>query len=419
MNATILSIGTELATGQCVDTNAAWLATELTGLGMRVVEHRTVDDDRQEIAVAIRRLLERSEVLVMTGGLGPTPDDLTREALADAIGRPLEENAEALAQIQEFFSRLGRTVHPSNLRQAMIPPGARVIRNDLGTAPGVLYRTEGATLFALPGVPFEMKAMFVRAVVPALGGRGGPAHCVRRRLNCFGMSEARIGELLGEFMARDRNPLVGTTASQGVISIRLLAWAESASEAELLVKDDSDRFRGLLGETVFGEGEDSLESVVGDLLRRRGETLATAESCTGGLLATRLTDIPGSSGHYLRGFVTYSNEAKTDELGVPAELVRTHGAVSEEVAEAMAFGCRTVAGSDFALSTTGIAGPAGGSPPDKPVGLIYVGLADQDGVEVRRLLLGDHLGRAETRHRACSAALNLLRLRLLHADTKE
>lgn len=418
MRASILSIGTELTTGQTIDTNAGWLAAELTGLGFRITEHATVGDELEPIAAAIRRMLDGCDIVILTGGLGPTPDDLTREALAEAIGRPLEENAEAADQIHAFFARLDRTVHRSNLRQAMMPRGCAVIRNESGTAPGILFRSESAVLFALPGVPDEMKAMFRKAIVPELQAGSSSVVAVRHRLNCFGMSEAKIGELLGEFMARGRNPLVGTTASHGTISIRIVARGESASEAESLLRDDVGRFRKLLGTVVFGEGEDSLESVVGELLRRRGETLATAESCTGGLLAKRLTDIPGSSGYFLRGFVTYSNDAKIAELGVPAEMVSAHGAVSEEVAGALASGCRTISGSDYALSTTGIAGPTGGGPPDKPVGLVYVGLADEGGVVVRRLVLGDYLDRMEIRNRACHTALNLLRLRMTRSDRK-
>lgn len=416
MDASILSIGTELATGQCVDTNAAWLSAELTTLGFEVVEHVTVGDDVDRIADVLGRLLDKSGVVIVTGGLGPTPDDLTREGIARAIGQPLVENSEAQEQVRAFFARIDRVLHPSNLRQAMAPRGCSILHNDNGTAPGLHCRCAEAQLFALPGVASEMKAMFRSAVAPKLAGLGSAGVCVRRRLNCFGMSEAKIGELLDEFMVRDRNPLVGTSASRGVIAIRIFARAQTASAAEALAQHDLDLFRDRLGSCVFGEEDETLESVVGRLLCDQGRTLSTAESCTGGLLAKRITDVPGSSGYFLRGFVTYADEAKVEEVAVPRELIATHGAVSEPVASALASGCRTVAGSDFALSTTGIAGPTGAAGPDKPVGLVYIGLADHTGVAVRRLALGDHLDREGIRNRACSAALDLLRLRLGRTD---
>ena len=417
MNASILSIGTELSTGQSVDTNAAWLATELTTLGFRVVEHVTVDDDLEQIACAAKRLLGHSGVVIATGGLGPTPDDLTREAIAQALGQPLEENAEAADQIRSFFARIHRDLSASNLRQAMAPRGSSIIPNGRGTAPGFHSRHGKGLLFVLPGVPIEMKGMFRSGVAPLLAGLGTAGVAVRRRINCYGMSEAKIGDLLGEFMGRDRNPLVGTSAAGGVISIRVVARAETAADAETLALCDVELIRGLLGECVYGEGDETLESAVGRLLCEQEKTLATAESCTGGLLAKRLTDIPGSSAYFLRGFVTYSDASKVDAIGVPHELIAAHGAVSEPVAGSLASGCRTVSGSDFALSTTGIAGPTGAAGPDKPVGLVFIGLADHAGVTVRRLILGDHLDRAGIRDRTCGAALNLLRLRLLQTDS--
>lgn len=413
MNAVILSIGTELTTGQNVDTNAAWASAELTRLGLRVAEHVTVGDDVAAVRAAVVRALEGSDVVIMTGGLGPTPDDLTRQALAEAINQPLEEDGEALAQIRAMFERLQRPMSGSNRIQAMIPRGCEMIPNAHGTAPGIRYTRGKVRLFALPGVPAEMKAMFVAAVAPVVRGLTGGTRTHQARLVCYGISEAKLGDLLGDMMNRDRNPLVGTTASCGVLSVRVVGQGKDEADAKRLVAADLGEIRRRVGQAVFGEGDDTLESVVTRLLRQHHHTIATAESCTGGLLAKRLTDLPGSSEHFLRGYVTYSNQAKSDLVHVAAELIASCGAVSEPVAEAMASGCRTAAGSDFALSITGIAGPTGGNPPEKPVGLVFIGLADSAGVEVKRLLLGDHLSRADIRDRACSAALNLLRLRLL------
>ena len=268
-----------------------------------------------------------------------------------------------------------------------------------------------------------MREMFVGPVVPAIRALGaqvvnpGKTQVANlghwARLLCFGRSEAQIGELLGDLMQAGRNPTVGTTASRGVIAVRVLARGENEADAKRLVDQDFAKIMKRLGRAVFGQGDETMQGVVGRLLIEKGRTVAVAESCTGGLLAKRLTDLPGSTAYFLRGYVTYSNEAKTDLLGVPEELIAAEGAVSEPVARAMARGCRLAARTDFALSITGIAGPAGGDPPDKPVGLVYLGLADSAGVDVRRILLGDYLSRDEIRDRSCTSALNLLRLGLL------
>ena len=415
MDAFILSIGTELTTGQQVDTNAAWLSAELTRMGIRVLAHITTGDDVGHVRAAISQALGGSQVVILTGGLGPTPDDLTRYAVAEAVARPLVENAETLEWIRAWFNRVQRPMPEANKVQAMIPRGCEVIPNARGTAPGIWYHGEDTDLFALPGVPGEMKAMFLAGVAPVLEPGAGAACGHEARVMCFGISEAKTGELLGDLMSRDRNPLIGTTASRGIISVRIAARGKDESDAKQLAAADLAEVRGLLGEAVFGEGDDSLELAVARLLKRHGRTVATAESCTGGLLAKRLTDVPGSSAYFLRGHISYSNQAKSDQLNVPAELIARHGAVSEPVAEAMASGCRTASSSDFALATTGIAGPGGGAPPGKPVGLVYLGFADPANVRVKRLILGEHLTRDEIRDRASSAALNMLRLHLLRA----
>jgi len=412
MNAIILSTGTELTTGQCVDTNSAWLSAALGRFGVRVIRHVTVGDDIQDIRQAMGEALDSTDLVVATGGLGPTADDLTRDALAEAIEQPLEENAEALGQIRAIFERWQRPWHEANRVQAMIPRGCTVIPNPRGTAPGIWYHTASTDLFVLPGVPAEMRAMFAAAVVPVVEKRCGGARTERARLPCFGISEAKLGELIQDLMVRGRNPLVGTTASGGVISVRLVAWGKDEAEAKRLLADDISEVRRRLGSVVFGERDDTLEGVVGQMLLERHLTIATAESCTGGLLAKRLTDVPGSSAYFLRGYVTYANEAKSELLGVPPELIMSKGAVSEEVAAAMATGCRAAAGSDLGVGITGIAGPTGGQPPEKPVGLVYIALADSGGVEVKRILFGEHLVRSEIRDRACKTALNLIRLRL-------
>lgn len=411
MDAIIISCGAELVTGQCVDTNSAWMSAKLTARGVRVIEHVTVDDDCPRLAAAIRLALGKAELVLLSGGLGPTSDDITREAIAEAMGQPLEENPEAMGQIRAFFDRWGRPMPESNRKQAMIPRGCRVVPNPRGTAPGIQAICEGRNLFAFPGVPGEMKPMFEAEVLPILPGVAAtivePAV-----LKCFGISEAKLGEILADLMRRGRNPSVGTTASKAVLSVRVVARCDDPSEAICLRDADIAEIRARLGEVIFGEGEATLAEAVGGLLGSMGKSLSSAESCTGGLVAARITDVAGSSAYFPRGYVTYSNTAKVQLLGVSQSVLEAYGAVSEEVARAMAEGCRKSAGTDYALAITGIAGPTGGSA-EKHVGLVFVALAEAAGVESVRLQLGEHLSRDEIRDRACKSALNLLRLRLI------
>lgn len=415
VKAIILSIGHELTTGQTVDTNAAWLAAELTLAGWHVAAHVTIDDEIEPIARAFRDAMSAAELIIATGGLGPTADDLTRDGLAAALGVALVENPAALQEIESFFARVNRPMHPANRRQALMPNGCHPIPNDWGTAPGISHESGAIRVFCLPGVPREMRNMFAASVQPALR-RAAPQRVTQTRvLRCFGMAEARIGELIEDLMRRGRNPTVGTTAAGAIIGVRITATAASESDVADLLDADAAEVRQRLGTAVFGEGDEALEHAVARLLFEQRLTVATAESCTGGLLAKRLTDIPGSSAYFLRGYVTYSNQAKTELLGVPPGLMARHGAVSTEVAEAMAVGCRTLAGVDYALAITGVAGPGGGTA-EKPIGLVHVALAARDGVGSHRLLLGGHLARAEVRDRAVKSALNLLRLRLLGVE---
>lgn len=419
VDAIIISCGTELTTGQCVDTNSSWISAQLTPVGVHVVEHVTVGDHAGHLVSTIRRAVDAAHLVIITGGLGPTLDDITRAAIAAALGAPLAENAEALTQIRAFFDRWQRTMPDSNRRQAMIPRGCEMIPNPRGTAPGIYHIHGDRRLYAFPGIPAEMQVMFNATVLPELRAAAGGTTTEAARLLCVGISEARLGEILSDLMQRGRNPSVGTTASHAILSVRVLAEGTSAAESRELLRADVDKIRRRLGTIVFGEGDDTLEAVVARLLIEQHKTIATAESCTGGLLAKRLTDIPGSSAYFLRGYVPYADAAKVELVGVPADLISRHGAVSEPVAEAMALACRRAAGSDYALSITGIAGPSGGSPPEKPIGLVYIGLAHSAGIEALRVLCGEHLTRDEIRDRSCKTALNLLRLRLLGVDSSK
>ncbi|MCK6485280.1 MAG: competence/damage-inducible protein A [Phycisphaerae bacterium] len=408
----ILCVGDELLTGQTLDANSPWLAQELSAQGVTVVGMAVAPDQKDALIDAIRHAAAGADVLIITGGLGPTEDDLTRPAIADLLAVPLVEDATSLRDIEAFFSSLGRRMSDANRVQAALPRGARAIRNTCGTAPGIRARYRDTTIFALPGVPHEMRVMFAQTVIPEIAGAGGACCYATRTLYTHGIGESDLGERIRDLMARGRNPAVGTTAKQGVIGIRIYARGASGEEAQALLDRDARELRGRLGNLIFGADDERLAAAVAGLLREKRRTIATAESCTGGWAAKQLSDIPGSSAYFLSGIVCYSNEAKVNLLGVPREIIERHGAVSAEVAESMALRCRALAASDYALSITGIAGPDGGTP-DKPVGLVYIALADAAGCDVSRHLFGEFRTRDEIRERSCTTALNRLRLKLL------
>ncbi len=414
MRAEIISIGAELASGQEVDTNAAWLSARLTLLGVSTGRHVTVGDDLKDIAAALREAAGRSALIVITGGLGPTLDDVTRDALAEATGRPLELDEASFRAIEAYFASIGRPMSPCNRRQAFAPRGAIVLANEWGTAPGIRIAVESAAAFVLPGVPREMKAMFERYVTPWVEQQPDRQAHALRILRTYGAGESALAEQIADLMSPGRNPSVGTTASEGIISVRIAAWAASQAEADRLVAGDAAAVRSRLGNLVYGEGGEDLAAVVGRMLAEQGRTVSTAESCTGGLVGKLLTDVSGSSVYYLGGFVAYSNRQKSAALNVPAETIEKHGAVSEPVAQAMAAGCRQATGSDYALAITGVAGPTGGTT-DKPVGLVFIGVAGLDGVLVRRCQFSGRLDRAAIRDRSAKTALDMLRRRLADA----
>jgi len=413
MKAIIISIGNELTSGQTIDTNSAYLAEQLGVLGIETLSHLTVADDRAATARAIAAATDEAELVLVTGGLGPTADDLTRHALADAMGgAELVQDAASLAELEAFFCRRGRTMVDANRIQAMFPAGSRPLANARGTAPGIAARIGRAMVYVMPGVPSEMRRMFAERIAPELPS--GNVAIVRRTLHTFGAGESDVGARILDLMARDANPLVGTTVSAGLVSVRVTSRAASAAEAGRQADATIAEIAARLGDLVIGEGEHAMPAAVGMLLRRRGQTLATAESCTGGLIGGMITDVSGASDYYLGGVISYANVVKRDVLGVGADILAANGAVSESVARAMAQGCREKFRADWAVSVTGIAGPSGGSDQrQKPVGLVYIALAGPDCDETHRHVLpGD---RAGIRTRAALAALNHLRLRLKHA----
>jgi nicotinamide-nucleotide amidase len=403
--ASIISVGNELLGGLVVNTNAVYLSSQLLSMGIPTVSCYTVGDEIDLIAETLVWAAGQADIVLVTGGLGPTDDDVTRQGLAKFMGVELELRDELLRQISEFFTRRDLKMAEKNKIQAYIPASAGPLANNLGTAPGIMAEYEGKIFVCLPGVPSEMKQMFSESVAGKLSQGIAGQVVVTRKLNCFGTGESVIAENLSDLMRRDRNPLINCTVSGGVITLHIVATANDKSGANEMIEKDRSELRKILGDLIYGEDEQTLAEVVGAKLRERKETLAVAESCTGGLIGKLLTDVPSSSDYFTCGWVTYSNEAKVRELGVDKGLIEKHGAVSKEVACAMAKGAREKAGTDFGIGVTGIAGPGGGSK-QKPIGLVYIAVDT-----VVQQYIFSHL-REHIRLRASLAALNMLRLRL-------
>ena len=405
-DAEIIAIGSELLTPQRLDTNSLYLTDQLNALGVEVVRKTVVGDERERLVDTILGGIARSQILVLTGGLGPTEDDLTRDAVATALGRTLEFSQPICDQIEERFRRFGRKMVEINRRQAYLVNGAQALHNDRGTAPGQWIEHNGVVLMLLPGPPYELKSMFERECRPRLE-KVLPAQAIRtRQLRCVGIPESDLDQLISPVYKS--YPTLATTilAVSGEIHVHLRARSAHAEEAEAVVEEAFQRIDALLGDRVYSRNEDSLEKVVGDMLRARHATLSVAESITGGLLGGRITAAPSASDYYLGGFLTYSDEMKTRLLGVPAEMLAQHTAVSEPVAKAMAEGAKLRTGSDFALAITGYAGPEGAQ-----VGLVFVALASPDATEARRVQLpGD---RDRIRMFCTNTALDLLRRKLM------
>jgi nicotinamide-nucleotide amidase len=411
MKSEIVSVGTELTTGQNLDTNAQWLSRRLAEVGIPVGWHTTVADDLEDNVAAFRLAAGRAGLVLITGGLGPTLDDLTREALAQAAGVGLVFHEESFEHIRQLFARRHRTMPERNRVQAMFPGGAEALPNPLGTAPGIWMKVGTCFVAAMPGVPSEMRAMYEAEVQPRLLRLGlGGSVLVQRKINCFGAGESAVEEKLADVTQRGRVPEVGITASDATISLRIFARAATPAEAEAQIAPVEATIRERLGDLVYGVGDEELQDVVVRMLIERKLTVAAAESLTAGLVTHRLAQVSGASATLLGGVVAYDNRIKTELLGVPEDMLRAHGAVSAEVAEAMAAGCRARFGCDLALSTTGIAGPTGATP-TKPVGLVYVGLAWEGGVTSQSYNWAGT--RHEVQSRTAKQALNLLRRHLL------
>ncbi len=410
MKACIISIGNELLSGQTVDTNTAWLSGQLLARGMAVAGSWTVPDEQLRIVAAIRQASQEGELILITGGLGPTDDDLTRQAVADYLGMALEFHPELLVQISDFFETRGKKMAPNNRSQACIPAGSTVLDNPLGTAPGFWACKDTISLAVMPGVPAEMKRMFIDQVVPRIECSAEGPVVVSGKLRCFGAGESDIAQKLGALMARRRNPLINCTCGSGEIVLHIVAMAAGRKTAQAMIETDKVVLRECLGNWVYGEDDQTLAAVVGELLRARRETIALAESCTGGLLSQMLTEIPGASDYMRAGWITYSNEVKISQLDIPEKLIVDFGAVSEPVARMMAQQAAQKCAADVAVAITGIAGPGGGTAP-KPVGLVYIAVVIDGDCEVKECRFPP-MNRHWVRLRSALTALNLVRLRL-------
>lgn len=404
MRAEIIGIGTEILLGQIPNSNAQWMSERLAEIGVDVLQHQAVGDNVERIADAFRLATSRADVVISTGGLGPTQDDITRDGLAAALGVGMERHAEIEEFLRKKFDRIEREMPESNLVQAMVPEGCRYILPDRGTAPGLVCRSGDTLVYAVPGVPAEMREMTEGTILPELAEASGAA-IVSRVLRSTGIAEAKVGEMLAGLFESSENPTVAYLASSGEVKVRLTAKAATRGEAELLIDPVAAEVVGRLGDVVFTTGNEELEEVVGRLLRDAGKSLACAESLTGGSLGARITSVPGASDYFLGSAVVYTAEAKQSVLGVAKETIEEHGVVSEECVREMAAGVRSLYGADVAVALTGAAGPEphGGEAP----GRVWIALEASDVSHSRGFRApGD---RVQVRRWAEQAALDLVR----------
>lgn len=403
----IVSTGSELLLGQIVNTNAPYLARKLNEIGYDAVFQTTVGDNRKRMASVLAIALERSDIVITSGGLGPTRGDITKEVTAELLERPMYLHDESVEHIKGFFERRHLTMTENNLRQAMMPEGAIVVKNFRGTAPGVILEHEEKTIIHLPGPPMELEHMFENGILPYFQNRfGNQGLIVSKVLRTIGLGESALEERIHDYIMAQKNPTLALLARSGEIHVRLTAKGETAELANHLIGDLEPKIRERIGEYVFGTDDQSLEQIVGEALATKKFTVALAESCTGGAVSARLTDIPGSSAYLIGSVVSYNNRIKTDFVGVPETVLQEKGAVSEETARAMAEGIRQRFGTDIGVGVTGIAGPDGGTA-EKPVGLVYIAVAGANGSMVEEERFTGQ--RTAIKSRTVNAALDLLR----------
>jgi nicotinamide-nucleotide amidase len=417
VRAEIIAVGSEMLTPERVDTNSLFITERLNEIGIEVIAKAVVADERALLADVLRVAIARVDLVVVTGGLGPTSDDLTREALADVLGVPLDEDAATIDRLEQRFARRGLAMPANNRKQALVPRGARLVENEKGTAPGLLAQAAGKTILVLPGPPREMRPMLEQVIAEHRARWTGASLVLRRVLKTTGRPESQIEEAVHPIYRRWAGGLapIQTTilATPGQIELHLSLRAADAEAGRAALAAAARELTDALGPVVFSTDGRRMEEIVGELLRERRQWIATAESCTGGLLCSRLTDVAGSSDYVERGVICYSNRAKTEWLGVPSDLLHEHGADSEPVGLAMARGVRDRARADIGVGITGIAGP-GGATPSKPVGTVVVAVAWAGGERVKKLWFpGD---REQVKFHATQAALEMVRRHLLRVD---
>jgi nicotinamide-nucleotide amidase len=403
----IVSTGTELLLGQIINTTAPYIAEKLNELGFDTLYQSTVGDNRNRMAQVFTTALARADIVITTGGLGPTQGDITKEVMAQLLGRQLYLHEPSLKQIKCFFSNRKLEMTENNVRQAMMPEEAIIVENARGTAPGVIIEEGAKTVIHLPGPPYETEGMLENSVIPYLKNRFGiQGTIVSKVLRTYGIGESALEEKIKDYIKVQGNPTIALLARNSEIHVRLTAKASTNEEAEALIAGLEEKVRGRIGEFIFGINTQTLEEVVGDLLKAKNLTLSLAESCTGGQVTGRITDIPGSSEYLIGSVVCYSNRIKTAVVGVPAQTLNDFGAVSEQTAISMARGIRQNFQTDIGIGITGIAGP-GGAVAEKPVGLVYIAVDGPANTQCYEYRFSGH--RTGIRHRATNAALNLLR----------
>lgn len=399
MNAELISVGTELLLGEILNTDVKFISEQLSILGINVYYQTVVGDNRERLARTLNTALSRADAVIVSGGLGPTPDDLTKEVIAETMGERLILDEESLEAIKEYFSKMNREMSESNIKQAMLPEHCVIMKNNNGTAPGCIIEKDGKTVIMLPGPPNELIPMFKESVIPYFKEKSG-GMIYSHTFKIFGLGESRVAEILKDMMEKGSNPTLAPYAETAGVRLRLAAFAESEEEGRKLISDARNRIMEKIGEYIYAEEDKTLPEIVVRMLIEKNISISAAESCTGGMFAKMIVDIPGCSAILGESFVTYSNSAKMKYLGVKAETLGSFGAVSEQTAREMAEGVRENTGSDIGVGITGIAGPDGGTS-EKPVGLVYVAAAYNGQTEVRQLNLCG--SREKVRY---SAALN-------------
>lgn len=413
IKAAVITIGDEILIGQIVNTNASWLGQQMNLAGYSVVHMATVPDQREEIVSELNKAIKYAEIVIITGGLGPTKDDITKHTLAEYFGRTLEEDPDTLQQVTSFFAARGMELTETNRRQALVPEGAVVLKNDNGTAPGMLFEDNGKVVVSLPGVPLEMKHLMTEQVIPYLKTKYKGQYIYHKTVMTHGMGESHLSDLIqGWEESLPSHIKLAYLPRPGIVRLRLSAAGDTFNQIRIDVNKQVQRLVRLIPDLIFGYDDITLEEVIGSMLTRKSKTVATAESCTGGSIAARITSVAGSSAYFKGSVVAYDNHVKYNVLGVSEEALEKYGAVSEEVAKQMAAGAKKLLSIDYAIATTGIAGPEGGTK-EKPVGTVWIAVASHDEVKAQRFQFGHQ--RSRNTERSVLSALNMLRLKLREA----